>query len=255
MGFLAPTWFDRAVQQNKDALAKQYEKLKPNAVPWTDDIKRQEDLCILGETFQPHILFDLPPNTNHPKIPKAKSQRVTFSDGRMHYYHNTFKAGTAAEIYRPDKRPEHMWFTTDIVIPVLSEGVPGGKPKVWMSYTPMELITQRVGISRATGTVLVGGLGLGWFLHKVCERKTVKRVIVVEHNQSLMDTVKPALLARYDLSKVTDWIVGDVYKHIGKFGPDTRHLLDIWPEYGEYDYRFWQLKKTTKYLWGWGQRP
>src|SRR5262249_16334152 len=41
---------------------------------------------------------------------------------------------------------------------------------VWMSLTPNEMLTQRSGIQRASGKVLIGGLGLGWFLGKVCAK-------------------------------------------------------------------------------------
>ena len=51
---------------------------------------------------------------------------------------------------------------------------------VWMSLTPNEMISQRDGIEAAKGTVVIGGLGLGWFLRKVCEKESVDRVIVVD---------------------------------------------------------------------------
>lgn len=35
---------------------------------------------------------------------------------------------------------------------------------VWMSLTPNEMLSQRSGIQRASGKVLIGGLGLGWFV-------------------------------------------------------------------------------------------
>ncbi len=35
---------------------------------------------------------------------------------------------------------------------------------IWMSLTPMEMMTQRSGVQAARGTVVIGGLGLGWLL-------------------------------------------------------------------------------------------
>ena len=40
----------------------------------------------------------------------------------------------------------------------------------WMSLTPSEMATQRPGVQKAQGTVVIGGLGLGWLLRKVCEK-------------------------------------------------------------------------------------
>lgn len=41
---------------------------------------------------------------------------------------------------------------------------------IWMSLTPSEMITQRPGVQKAKGTVVIGGLGLGWLLRKTCEK-------------------------------------------------------------------------------------
>jgi spermidine synthase len=56
-----------------------------------------------------------------------------------------------------------------------------------MSMTPAEMLTQRSGVQAAEGTVVLGGLGLGWLLRKVCEKQSVERVIVVEQSQELLD--------------------------------------------------------------------
>ena len=53
--------------------------------------------------------------------------------------------------------------------------------------TPAEMLTQRSGVQAAEGTVVLGGLGLGWLLRKVCEKPSVERVIVVEKSQELLD--------------------------------------------------------------------
>src|ERR1019366_7572070 len=58
---------------------------------------------------------------------------------------------------------------------------------IWMSLTPMEMMTQRTAVKMASHTVVIGGLGLGWILRKVCEKPGVERVIVVEKSQELLD--------------------------------------------------------------------
>ena len=118
---------------------------------------------------------------------------------------------------------------------------------------PTKIITQRPGIARASGTVMVGGLGLGWFLHKVHDRGEVDRVILVERCQELLDWYGNDLCRQ--LPKVTDVICGDVYEQIGRFGARTKHLLDIWKLYGEclLDERFVWHKRRYKHVWGWGE--
>lgn len=122
-----------------------------------------------------------------------------------------------------------------------------------MSMTPMEMLTQRSGVQAAQGTVVIGGLGLGWLLRKVCEKPSVEHVVVVEKSQELLDWYGTGLCRRY--AKVSDVICDDVYNQIGKHGHDVKYLLDIWSLYGDArrDRRFRALKrKFKKRLWGWG---
>ena len=122
-----------------------------------------------------------------------------------------------------------------------------------MSMTPAEMLTQRGGVQAAEGTVVIGGLGLGWLLRKVCEKPSVERVIVVEKSQELLDWYGIDLCKRY--GKVSDVICDDVYDQIGKHGAKVKYLLDIWLRFGQArrDSRFKALKrKLKKRLWGWG---
>ena len=138
------------------------------------------------------------------------------------------------------------------MIPTLFD-LTGPYPDPWMSLTPMEMITQRPGIRRASGEVVVGGLGLGWFLRKVHDRPEVERVVLVEACPELLGWYGHDLCDR--LTKVTDVICGDVYDQIGRFGPKAKYLLDIWKDYGEclYDERFRRSERLYRHVWGWGE--
>jgi hypothetical protein len=243
-----------AVEGNKRALARRYDELKDKPVAWDEDrTKFAEDLVIDGATYGVTRLFDVLP-VKEPKIPRDPARRVTSPSGGFHYLHAAYPAGTAADTIL-GRRRGHVWFTKPVVTPMLRTGTPGTAGEVWMSLMPTEMFTQRPGIKLATGTVLVGGLGLGWFLNKVCAKKSVRRVIVVERSQELLDWLGPAIRRAYPhvAAKVSDWICGDALEHVGKHGDDTRHLLDIWRGYNEYDHRFLALKRKVKHLWGWGQ--
>ena len=122
-----------------------------------------------------------------------------------------------------------------------------------MSLTPSEMLTQRPGVQRAEGTVVIGGLGLGWLLRKVCEKETVERVIVVEKSQELLDWYGYDLCKRHP--KVSDVICDDIYNQIGRHGGNTTYLLDIWLLFTDArnDRRLapWR-RKLKKRLWAWG---
>lgn len=122
----------------------------------------------------------------------------------------------------------------------------------WMSLTPNEMLTQRSGVQKAEGTVVVGGLGLGWFLRKLCKKESVEKVILVEKSQELLDWYGHDLCKRY--GKVTEIVCDDVYNQIGKHG-SAKYLLDIWPIYqgARQDSRYRTAKrKLGKRLWAWG---
>jgi hypothetical protein len=162
---------------------------------------------------------------------------------------------------RQGKRHGVVYFSDDVVCPVLCELLPGrDMPEIWMGVTPMECLTQRQGIRLAKGRVVVGGLGLGWFLNEVCKKPSVERVVVVEKNGALLDWLKHVLMEKYPAvrAKVGDcWVRDDVYNYMESvtvFQRETRYLLDIWSSFGGCDRKFyeWRKKLAPNQLWGWG---
>lgn len=127
---------------------------------------------------------------------------------------------------------------------------------VWMSLTPAEMISQRPGVEMASGRVLVGGLGLGWFLQKVCEKSSVEEVVVVERSQELLDWYGYDLCRRQP--KVNRVICGDVFAVLDEF-PQHQLLLDIWPVYSgpgsaEADPRLASVRlRASDRVWAWGR--
>lgn len=124
---------------------------------------------------------------------------------------------------------------------------------VWMSLTPMEMMTQQSAVKMACFTVVIGGLGLGWLLRKVCAKPEVERVIVVEKSQELLDWYGYKMCAQF--GKVRNVICDDIYRQLGKHGIDARYLLDIWHLYAgaANDYRLIPYRHSLKRrLWAWG---
>jgi hypothetical protein len=125
-----------------------------------------------------------------------------------------------------------------------------------MSLTPTEMWTQRTGVSFSKGTVVVGGLGMGWLLAQICKRKQVKNVIVVEKSQELLDWFGNRLCAGFP--KVSEVICGNVYDHLpalfAREGPETRFVLDIWKSYGSArsDRKLHNARKAGMNVWAWG---
>lgn len=143
--------------------------------------------------------------------------------------------------------------TGERFVPGTDEGFRAKWGAVWMALTPSEMLTQRPGVQKAHGTVVIGGLGLGWLLRKVCEKESVVKVIVVEKSQELLDWYGYDLCKRYP--KVSEVICDDIYNQLGKHGGNAVYLLDIWLLYSEAsrDHRLRRWKrKLKKRLWAWG---
>jgi hypothetical protein len=202
-------------------------------------------LVLRAESFRPKPLFDTVPSTTWYNGILSPRQSYLYSN-------RILSAGQSLRLSVNPRQEGTVEFDGEAVIPKLFD-LNGEKRKPSMSITPQEIITQRPGILRASGTILVGGLGLGWFVQKVHDRKVIERVILVEKSQELLEWYGHDL--RHELPKVTDVICGDVYDQIGRFGTKTKHLLDIWKRYGDCvgDEQFRWHKRRFKQVWVWGQ--
>jgi len=161
------------------------------------------------------------------------------------------KMRSTLSIAQGRKRGE-VAFTGPVKIPVLHDEF----GNVWMSLTPMEVITQRAGVRKAKGRVLMGGLGMGWLARKVCEKKTVKSLVVHEKDKDVANFFGEQLVR--DFGRKINIFVKDVYAGMnGNTRKFDTVLMDIWSDFhgAEYDHKFTELVKTHPRVWGWGYHP
>ncbi len=218
------------------------------AEPWDEDRTRfKPELVLQGKTYQAVPLFDVEP---YPADPEDTPENLLLRSpgGEFAYMNRLWKRGQGIPLLQ-NRRTGVVCWDQDVVIPVLLDG---RTLAVWMSLTPMEVFTLREGISMAKGTVIIGGLGMGYLLRKVCAKTTVERVIVVEQSRELLDWFGDRICAAQP--KVTDVICGDAYDQLGQFGEHARYLFDIWPSYGDAaeDAKFQAAKQQYRGVWGWG---
>lgn len=251
--FYSSKWLKRMIENFRERMKREYhEAIKTKKVePWDEDKTRFREVIVCdGSTFVPYSLWDVPPA-------KLKAKTLTnalpVKGSPYLYWHCRIPAGDPISLYQRGRRGKLM-FTKPVLWPVLSKMDDSNDLVTWMSLSPMEMMTQRRGVQLATGTCLVGGLGLGWFLQKICKKPSVTRVILVEKDEALLTAVLPRLQELFPevAVKVRDVHADDVYNHIGKHGNDVRHLLDIWPGYGNWDSKFETAKTQVPHLWGWG---
>ena len=222
--------------------------LRQVSEPWDEDKTRfKPELVLQANTYQVPPLFEV---AAYPADPEETPDEhlLKSPSGEFAYMNRLWRRGRGIPLLQNRKTGVVCW-DDNVVIPVLLDG---RTLSVWMSLTPMEIFTMREGISMAKGTVIIGGLGMGYLLRKVCEKTTVERVIVVEQSRELLDWFGTRLCAAQP--KVTDVICGDAYEQLGQHGDTARYLFDIWPTYGDaaLDQRFQAVKQQHRGVWGWG---
>ena len=238
------------------ARAVPFDKIKPvNPVMCFDDVG------IVASTYAPHNPLDgiLETATVDPR--KEPDAGVLDPSQTLRYTKKILSWGYSLSIGYG--RSEYVsgaqaFFTEDVAIPVLeSRPNPDGAWNVWMSLTPFEMWTQHSGVRAATGRVVIGGLGLGWLLHQVQLKPTVKEVVVVELDQRLLDWYGYTLCKKYD--KVVDVITEDIWEYgKSRIAPGDRVLVDIWRAHtdAQSDSKLVKLREQAGQIgskvWAWG---
>jgi hypothetical protein len=257
LSFLNPTWAARAEENERLA----FERMAKTPTEWDAlTTKWAERLVLNGATYKPECLIPEAPVVPAKAYLKSAKRGVHSPSGRFVFIQIANPRGTPLALYQPAERVGQVRFTTDVNIPTLLEWYKGGHDaKTWMSLTPSEMMTQRNGIRRASGEVVVYGLGMGWFLAQVCAKKSVTRVTVVEREREILDWLRPRVEALYPQvkEKVAEWVCMDAYKYVDDHtdAEDTRaHLFDIWPGWKDapWDTKFQRLKAYLPRIWGWG---
>lgn len=222
-------------------------------VDWFPKIPYDEELNIRGKSYQPKSLFEVKPSKNHPNTEKDKSCFVLSPSKRFCYFEIVIPKGKKL-VTCYGRRQGTVLFDSNIRIPALYErdqysSYREWRESPWMSYTPMEFMTLRCGTRFAKGTTVIGGLGMGHQLEEVAKRKQVKKIIVVERNEELVDWIWPQL----DLGGRDDdveFIIGDAKEEIPKLEADAA-LIDIYRSYGGNKFPYCP---NIRKVWVWGSQ-
>lgn len=225
-------------------------------------------LLLHGETYRPEVLFSTVPIPHDLKIVSYDDPRVQLSPSRdFCYLRRILPSGWSLSTAEGTQRG-HVWWTTDVPISILanSKPAPAAGPGMadigtytWMSLTPLEFFTLRPGVEAAFGDVMIGGLGLGWLLGRVCAQAPVRRVRVVDLSRELIEWFRPAVESAYPAvrTRQVEWTLGNAWEHLDCFGPRTCNLMDIWPSYGDArrDARLQRIRRqgAPRHLWCWGE--
>jgi len=105
----------------------------------------------------------------------------------------------------------------------------------WMSLTPMELESHMPHIAAARGTVVVAGLGMGFYLYNIIRSPKVTRVIVLEKDKAVVNLWKHAINpVQWEGFRKVELVIGDALTYKPGFPVDFLYA-DIWPYLGAYE--------------------
>lgn len=228
------------------------------AQPWSETFKvpgRRENRVFDANSWAPFRLFPVP-GASDQRTPDPKI--TVFSPSKRWGYDELILPRAETLSLCTGVGRTHVVFNGDVVIPRLHEFHEDGSHKeLWMSYTPQEVATLRPGLRKAKGAVVIGGLGMGWLLTRVLQKKNVNRVWLVEQSQELCDWILPLIkerVTRWQYNKLTV-TVGDAKELIPKTHADVA-LWDIWETLGHVDHEdeaaMQQKCPNIKTTWFWG---
>lgn len=234
---------------------RQYAATKP-ARPWTEDFKiTREPALFAGDTFTPFRLFDV---ACGPFATKPHEALGVLSPNKLWLYdESTMDAGYALPLITGAVR-SHWLFNAPAPITRLWEFTEKDCDwRLWMSYTPFEIASQRPGLKLAKGHTIIAGLGMGWLLTRVAQKKSVKKVTLVEINPVLVDWILPRVRAQLtdaENAKITV-VIADAKQAVMGMVADVA-LWDIWEGMGDVDARDEQQTNEMcfgiKRTWFWG---
>jgi hypothetical protein len=227
-------------------------KRAKKAVPWEPGMKYSEEMALKADTYPVRHLFKVKPLESMDVRTAKKNQRVVSPSGKWAYCEKVLPPATALSTAYGSRRGDVV-FDKPTLIPALHSmqfDRDGEErewdPSPWMSTTPMELLTLRLGTRFAKGHTIVAGLGLGHQLIECAKRKQVKKLTLVEISQELVDWVMPALKPHLEMD--VEVVVGNAYEVIPDMTADAA-LIDIFHSHGGNDFK--SCPNINK-VWCWG---
>ena len=221
-----------------------------DAVDWDPEKTRfDKHLKLRAGTWKVRRLWDVQPCTKaegEAATPLPATQAVYSPKGTWRYCEKILPPGFHLSVYSGNKLGS-VCFDAPVALPGLFErrrAEETYKTNPWMSMTPMELMTMRLGIRKAKGHVIVAGLGMGYLLEQVAARPQVERITLVEQSQELLDWVLP----RLTVGKPMDVICGNAWKVVPGIVADVA-LIDIFPDYGNNSFNC-RMKARDHWVWG-----
>lgn len=120
--------------------------------------------------------------------------------------------------------------------------------EIWMSVIPHEINTMKQPIKNAKGDVLVLGLGLGYYVFNILNKKEVNSVTVIENDKRIISLFNEYLLPKFPHQEKLSIIYGDAIEFVRNSPRKFDYVFaDIWHNVGDGEMLYLKIKNKEKY--------
>lgn len=156
-------------------------------------------------------------------VPEAKEGDITLKYGE-------YERGEIFQYDMPDFNgrlvvPKLGFYTKKVRFPAIYEG-----DMPWVSVCPSEINSMKGDIEKASGRVLVLGLGLGYFAYMCARKEDVSKVCVVEINEKILSIFKKHILPLMERGDKIELVLGDAIAYTDRIKDGEYDFVygDIW---------------------------
>lgn len=107
--------------------------------------------------------------------------------------------------------PQIGFFSEKFTFPTVFEN-----GREWMAIKPNEIETMEEPIEKAEGSVLVYGLGIGYFAYMVSQKECVSQVVVVERDENVIALFQKHILPQFPNKHKISVVNGDAFAYAEK---------------------------------------
>lgn len=165
------------------------------------------------------------PYLKYIKIPTTKDGEWDFGYQSYEPYEGfIYRDIECLENYR--EIPQIGFFKEKFTFPTVFEG-----GREWMAIKPNEIETMKLPIEKARGSVLVYGLGIGYFAYMVSQKDNVESVCIVERDQSVINLFEKHILPQFPNKNKITVVKSDAFdfaKDKMKNGGYNYIFTDLW---------------------------
>lgn len=135
------------------------------------------------------------------------------------------------------------YFDKEFVYPALIQN-----DTIWMSIIPHEIETMKEPIKNAKGHVLVLGLGLGYYLFHILNKKEVLSVDVIEFDKKVINLFNQYLLNKFPHQEKINIIHADGIEYLKNNKKKYDYVFsDIWHNVGDGEMLYLKIKALEKF--------